>query len=228
MLAAAIVGAGVLIVWRGAERVSGLSVASVRGAVVERGSAAPEVVEALERSVLLVHSVGCGAERQATAVLLDDGRRRFGLTNQHVVAGSHDVLVRDTDDTVAVRGLIEGRDAAELEGDGLEATGAVPLPVGSPPMLGAGVVVAGYPAGAFSAVNGHVRAIERREGYGASADVMIVDVQAVPGISGGVVVDVTGRAVGLVAARDPVTGDVVAYPIGALGPASDGAMVGCT
>lgn len=229
MLAAtAIVGTGAVVVWRGAERAPGLPVASVRGAVVERSGAAPEVLQALQRSVLLVRSEGCGADRQATAVLLDDGRRRFGLTNQHVVAGSSEVSVRDTDDTVAVRGRIDGRDAVELDGDGLEAAGAEPLSVGAPPVLGAGVVVAGYPAGTFRALSGHVRAMERREGYGGNADVMIVDVQAVPGISGGVVVDVTGRAVGLVAARDPLTGDVVAYPIGALGPATDGAMVGCS
>lgn len=213
--------------WRAGSSAPGLPVASVAGAVVERGSAGADGAASLRRAVALVRSVGCGARRQATAVLLDDGRRSFGLTNRHVVAGSDEVSLGDSDDTVPVRGRIEGRDAVELDGDGLRAVGLAPLALGSRPLPGAGVVVAGFPAGRFRALSGHVRAIEPREGYGGVVDVMIVDVEAVPGISGGVVVDVTGRAVGLVAARDPATGDVVAYPITSLGPASDGAMVGC-
>jgi len=60
---------------------------------------------------------------------------------------------------------------------------------------------------------GHVVSVERRHGYGGTVDMLIVDVEAIPGISGGVVVDTEGRAVGLVAARDPETGDTVAYPL---------------
>lgn len=227
LAAAVLVGAGALGVWRSGRGAPGLPVASVRGDVLVRSDAPTGVVEALARSVVEVRAVGCGMRRQATAVLLDDGQRSVGLTNQHVVAGSAEVTVQGVDDTVAVRGRIEGRDAVELDPDELRSAGAAPLRVGRPPSVGAGVTVAGFPGGSFRAMSGHVRAVERREGYGGSAEVLIVDVEAVPGISGGVVVDVTGRAVGLVAARDPLTGDVVAYPLSTLGPATVGTMAGC-
>lgn len=223
---AVLVAVGVLGVWRPGRDAPGLPVASVRAAVLGGGGAGSRT-DGLERSVVLVRSVGCGLRRQATAVLLDDGERTFGLTNQHVVAGSRKVLARGTDDAVAVEGGVDGRDAAELDAGELEATGAEPLPVGPAPVLGAGVTVAGYPGGRFRAMSGHVRAIEPRQGFGGVADVLLIDVDAEPGISGGVVVDVTGRAVGLVAARDPLTGDVVAYPLATLGPATAGAMVAC-
>ena len=91
----------------------------------------------------------------------------------------------------------------------LEDGGAEPLEAGPRPVLGSRVMVAGYPDGRFLAAPGTVRSVEARQGYGATTEVMVVDVDAVPGISGGVVIDITGRAVGLIAASDPVTHDVV-------------------
>ncbi|MBS1836963.1 MAG: trypsin-like peptidase domain-containing protein [Actinobacteria bacterium] len=217
VVAACLVAAGAVSRWRAGEDLPGRPVASVRGALVERGVVAPEVQESLQRSVLLVHSSGCGSERQATATVLDEGGRSIGLTNQHVVAGSVDVSVEGLEDPVGVLGTVDGRDAARLDGDELAAGGARALATGPRPLLGAQVVVAGYPGGRFRAVTGHVRAIEARQGYGGSSDVLIVDVEAVPGVSGGVVLDVQGRAVGLVVARDPSSSDVVAYPLDVIG-----------
>lgn len=203
--------------WRADGGLPGQPVANVQGAVLERGSLVPDVREALQRSVLRLHSEGCGSQRQATVTVLQLGERTVGLTNVHAVLGTDHVAVDGVGGEVAVDGRVDGRDVAELDGDELLAGGARPIAVGPRPVLGAQVVVAGYPAGSFRAVTGHVRAVEQRQGYGGVTDVLVLDVEAVPGISGGVVVDVEGRAVGLVAARDPVTHDVVAYPLDVIG-----------
>jgi S1-C subfamily serine protease len=230
VLAAALLGAAVGLAawWRAdAGAPSGEPVASVAGAVLER-DAPPEVGAALQRSVRLVRATGCGAERQATATVVDRGGRSVGLTNQHVVAGAAEVAVDGMGDVVLVDGLVRGRDAAELDGERMVDDGAEPLAVGPRPIVGASVVVAGYPDGHFVARAGTVRSVESRQGYGGTADVMLIDVEAVPGISGGVVVDAAGRAVGLVAARDPVTHEVVAYPLDVIGRASDDATAPCS
>jgi len=57
--------------------------------------------------------------------------------------------------------------------------------------------------------------------------VFLVDVPANSGISGGLVVDTEGRAVGLVAARDPETGNAVAYPFAAVTAPLEADPPGC-
>jgi S1-C subfamily serine protease len=231
VLAVVVLGAALgLAAWwgTGADAPSGQPVASVAGAVLDRDAPSPEVQAALRRSVRLVHAEGCGVERQATVTVLDRGGRTVGLTNQHVVAGADEVSVDGVPGLVPVTGPVIDRDAAELEGDPLLDGGGIALKTGHRPSNGASVVVAGYPDGHFVAATGTVRSIEQRQGYGATTDVIVIDTQAVPGISGGVVLDVTGAAIGLVAARDPVTGDVVAYPLDVIGPASDSGRVSCS
>lgn len=219
MVVTAAVAAAVMgLTWWSADGVlPGQPVANVQGAVLERGALVPDAKEALQRSVLRLHSEGCGSQRQATVTVVQRGGRTVGLTNQHAVLGTDQVVVDGVGGEVAVDGRVDGRDVAELDGDELLAGGARPMAVGPRPVLGAQVVVAGYPAGSFRAVTGHVRAVEQRQGYGGVADVLVLDVEAVPGISGGVVVDIQGRAVALVAARDPATHDVVAYPLDVIG-----------
>jgi len=224
---ACVVALTAVVRWRSDVELPGQPVASVRGALIERGGVTAEMQESLQHSVLLVRSNGCGSSRQATATVIDHGGRPIGLTNQHVVTGSVAVSVDGMDDAVQVVGRVDGRDAVELDGDELVAGGARAMEVGPRPLLGAQVVVAGYPDGRFRAAAGHVRAIEQRQGYGGTADVLIVDAEAVPGVSGGVVIDVQGRAVGLVAARDPASSDVVAYPIDVIGRATDTAVTPC-
>ncbi|MCB0953869.1 MAG: trypsin-like peptidase domain-containing protein, partial [Microthrixaceae bacterium] len=74
------------------------------------------------------------------------------------------------------------------------------------------VYTAGFPGGSWKIQQGHVTAVEQRHGWGGDGPVLVVDVPAIEGTSGGVVVDSSGRAVGLIAARDPRTGYTVAYP----------------
>jgi hypothetical protein len=219
--------AGLAAWWRADAGPSGQPVASVAGAVLERDGATQEMRAALQRSVLLVRANGCGTDRQATATVVERGGRTVGLTNQHVVAGAGEVAVDGMDEVVLVDGLVDGRDAAELDGQDLLDGGAEPLAVGPRPIVGASVLVAGYPGGTFEARPGVVRSVESRQGYGGTADVLLVDVEAVPGVSGGVVVDAAGRAVALVAARDPVTHEVVAYPLDVVGRATDRTTAPC-
>jgi len=202
-------------------------VAAVAGAVLDRDGPDPAVSSALQRSVLRVHASGCGQERQATVTLVRRADTVVGLTNQHVVAGTDRVDVDGVAGSVDVSGVVADRDVAEVDGAVLSDGGAEPLEAGPRPVLGSRVMVAGYPDGRFLAASGTVRSVEARQGYGATTEVMVVDVDAVPGISGGVVIDVTGRAVGLVAASDPVTHDVVAYPLDAIGAADPALGAAC-
>lgn len=189
-------------------------VASVAGAQLERGPSTRVVDELARPSVRRVESTSCGVTRQGTATAVEvDGEVRV-LTNRHVVAGASGatVVAADGDRTdLTVESSVTRRDAALLG-----PVDGPALTVGPTPVPGSGVVVVGFPRGEYRAEAGRVVAIERRHGYGGETDMLIVDVDAQPGISGGVVVDGAGRAVGLVAARDPDTHDTVAYPIAEL------------
>jgi S1-C subfamily serine protease len=199
-------------------------VASVQGATVDRSAAVdPGLAESVRSSVSLVEASGCGASRQATTTLIDQGDGAVALTNEHVVAGAATARFTGPDGRSArarVRSRVPDRDAVHLSTGDLLAAGLRPLAVGPRPVQGAAVLVAGYPSGGFDARTGRVVRVEQRHGYGGTTDMLIIDVEAIPGISGGVVVDAEGRAVGLVAARDPETGDTVAYPLDTLDDAT--------
>jgi S1-C subfamily serine protease len=198
-------------------------VASVEGAQLDRGATLdPGLAATVQESVVRVEVTGCGERRQGSATLVDASGRLRAVTNQHVVAGARVASFRDpggAERPVDGRNRVLERDAARLDAAELSDAGVPALPVGPQPVVGSGVVVAGYPGGRFRAETGRVVAVDRRQGYGGTVDMLIVDVEAMPGISGGVVVDGEGRAVAMVAARDPATGHTVAYPIDqVLGP----------
>lgn len=190
--------------------------ASVASARLERGGAiSEEVVRAAADSVLLVEASGCGTVRQASATVLRHEGRVLGLTNAHAVIGAGTAVVRaDGGDTLAVdvRGAAADRDAALLDLDGSAGT-MTALEVGSPPLVGDELAVAGFPDGAPRVEVGRLTGVERRAAYGGSSDVLLIDVEVTGGSSGGAVLDASGAVVGLVAARDPRTGHAVAYPI---------------
>jgi hypothetical protein len=165
-------------------------------------------------AVLQADVVACGGRRQGTVTVVDLGRGPVGLTNAHVVEGAEAVQLDGPGvmaDEGTVKGFVPHRDAAVVDLAG--ARPAEVLRPGAMPATGDAVVVAGYPVGEFHEASGTVQRVEDRTGRGGTSPVMLVDVEAVPGVSGGVVVDRFGRAVGLVAARDPDTGWAVAYPI---------------
>ncbi len=218
--------------WRDAGAPASQPVASVQGAQLDRSATVdPGVADHVRDAVTRVLATGCGEARQGTATLLDLPDGPMAVTNQHVVAGASHAVLDDpgedhADSDVTVR--VADRDAVHLDPTPFEDAGAQALPIGPRPVVGSSVMVAGYPGGAFRAGIGRVVQVERRQGYGGTVDMLIIDVQAVPGISGGVVVDAAGRAVGVVAARDPQTGDTVAYPVDALTGATEAGSRSCS
>lgn len=213
-------GIGIHVLWPevGAAGNAPAPEAQVEGAQLRRGDdgdVAPS--HRLGAGVVLVEASGCGERRQASATVVQSSAGELILTNAHVVRGSGTVTVQAGDGTIwtaRVVGVIAGRDAAVLRVDDLTSLDA--MPVAPTPGPGAPVAVVGYPAGRPEVRTGQVASIERRSGYGGSTDMLVVDTPTTDGQSGGAVLDPSGRAIGLVAARDPGSGDTVAYPIDAL------------
>jgi S1-C subfamily serine protease len=206
-------------------------VASVQGLQADRADTVdPGLAGSVRSSLALIDSEGCGERRQGTTTLVEDEDGPMALTNQHVVLGTDEAELAARSGEVVevpVRERVTDRDAVHLDPAALLDDGVTPLPIGPRPIVGAVVMVAGFPGGGYQASVGHVERVERRHGYGGTVDMLIIDVEATPGISGGVVVDSSGRAVGLVAARDPETGDTVAYPLDTLSGSSEGPNLSC-
>jgi S1-C subfamily serine protease len=207
-------------------QVAGISVE--RGAV-QSGSAAVERVAA--SAVVEVHVDGCGVRRQGSATLI---RRSSGevllLTNAHVVRGATRVTVDlpgGASTGSDVMGALSGRDAALLDPEPLLEAGLEPAVQGVGVTGGSPVAVAGFPAGTFDVRSAAVVDVQRRAGYGGATDVLLVGTTAVGGHSGGALLAPDGSLVGVVAARDPSTRDVVAYPIGELLDQPLAGPVGC-
>jgi len=203
--------------------------AEVAGATEVRPLVPAELESRLRSAVLEVRSTGCGFDRQGTVSLVDLGGGPTAMTNRHVVAGSSDAQVVLPDGSLVgapVEGAVRDRDAATLGIAGLADTAAA-LPAAPTPLVGDEVVVAGFPDGAFVSSPGRVVSIEERVDDGGDVTVLLVDVPAASGVSGGVVVDSAGRAVGLVAARDPDSGNAVAYPFTVLAAPLESELPGC-
>ena len=182
-------------------------------------------------SVLEVFVTSCGTSRQASATYVRDrGGSALLVTNRHVVRGASGARVVLPDGgtvELAVLGGVVGKDAALLDTAPLEAAGLAPAPAGRAVAPEDAVVVAGHPAGSFRLDGASVADVQRRAAYGSASDVLLVGAPAEGGHSGGAVFDAAGAVVGLVAARDPGTGQVVAYRIGELLDASMGPLPGC-
>ena len=189
----------------------------VAGAVLERTTVPTEVLDGAAAAVLRVTAEGCGASRQGSATLfLGPSGDPALVTNAHVVRGASSVLVELADGTgvrVATLGLLDGRDAALLDPAPVLEAGATPVPWGAGAALADDVVVAGHPAGRFRVEQAMVRSVDLRRGFGSTTEVLLVSATAEGGHSGGAVLDEDGAMVGLVAARDPGSADVVAYRV---------------
>jgi S1-C subfamily serine protease len=184
--------------------------------VAWRGDAAVE--DAARSAVLRADVETCRGARVGSLTLVDRGGSAVGLTNEHVVRDARSVSLSGSrggsggESRGRVVGAVDRRDAAFV---GVE-SGQDPLTAGVRPRTGADVLVAGFPGGSYEAVWGTVAGTEERVGRGGTTTMMLIDVQAHPGLSGGAVVDRSGAVVGIVSARDPATGWVVAYPMGEL------------
>lgn len=198
--------------------VAGGAPAQVEGISIDRGVAGPDAaVELAHDSIVQLNATGCGVERQASGTLVVDGVGMTRLvTNAHVVRGASTVSATRADGITVqldVLGGISGRDAALLDPGPLLDAGAAAAPVGGVSDIGDPVTVVGYPAGVLRQDRTVVADVQRRAGHGAALDVILTGSPAQGGHSGGAVVDPTGSVVGLVAARDPGSGRVVAYRI---------------
>lgn len=195
----------------------------------------PVLAELLSQSLMRADVVACDVHRQGTVTLLDAAREgaasgRTVLTNAHVVQGASSATLSGAElgvHVAEVDGFLDERDAAVLELPEEATHGGAGLEVGPAPAAGDPVVLAGFPEGRWTITDGTVDSVELRKGWGALSEVLVVDVPIEQGISGGVVVDVAGRAVGLIAARDPDTGFAVAYPIDDVLAAGPGVSPAC-
>ena len=210
LVAGAVLGVGAFSVAADAEQQAPES--GRAGVILDRRA----VEAAAQAAVMRADVHACGVHRLGTVTAVDHGAETIGFTNAHVVQGASEVeLSGDLDGARAVvRGTVDRRDAAVLGLGGLAPPGS--LPAGVRPLVGDRVLVAGYPAGRYHQEWGTVRGFDERMGRGGLTTVMLIDVQAEGGMSGGAVLDRSGSAAGLVAARDPETGWAVAYPLGEL------------
>ncbi|MGI9578380.1 MAG: trypsin-like peptidase domain-containing protein [Microthrixaceae bacterium] len=206
-----------------------------------------ELENRLSRSVMRADVIACDVHRQGTVTILDTGgisqrppiseasedpasRGRVLVTNAHVVQGASSATLSGARLGVmesAVDDFVDKRDAATLDTSLVPEGSGAGLEPGPTPHEGDSVVLAGFPEGRWTTYDATVRSIELRSGWGATSEVMVLDVAIEQGISGGVVVDLQGRAVGLIAARDPGTAHAVAYPIGDILSAEVADSPGC-
>lgn len=203
--------------------------AATEGAIREPVTPA-ELRSRVESAVLLADVRACGRTRQGTVTLVRTGAGALGLTNSHVVRGAGTVTLSGAGLGVVEAAVVDhlpGRDVARIDLDRLDPPPDAPLVVGGAVFVGDPVTTAGFPDGRWKVQEGRVVSVGRSGGWGGTGEVMVVDVPAVEGTSGGVVVDASGRAAGLIVARDPRSGNTVAYPMRDVVTRSAGAAVGC-
>ncbi len=128
-------------------------------------------------------------------VISDDG---FILTNNHVIAGSSDIFVTLTDGKEYKANVVGTDERTDLALVKIDAKGLKPLPIGESRTLRKGqwVLAIGSPFGLESTVTaGIVSAINRETGD--YLPFIQTDVAVNPGNSGGPLIDLSGRVVGV-------------------------------
>lgn len=195
--------------------------AEVAGATLEQPAELTRA--ALDRgadAVWRLEAEGCGVRRQGSVTVVElPSAGVVGLTNVHVVEGAGSVRVHapgGRTSVVTVLGAVPRRDVAVIDLAQDRVLGplarAAALELGPSVGVGSPVAVLGHPGGVHDAAVATVRSRELRSAQGGTSEVLVIDAPVRGGSSGGAVVDASGAFVALVAARDPGTGDTVAYP----------------
>jgi S1-C subfamily serine protease len=183
---------------------------------------APEATALLHRSTAQVMAFGCDMERvDGTAVAVAGGDL---LTNQHVVAGSRLVDIVGDDQPTQIGGqplVATAGDVATVSEPGPDLP-ALALAPGDP-VPGTLVRVAGYPSvpsgerdPGFTVIETSVVDYVPGPEVGQPWPVMRLADPVRPGMSGGPVLDASGRLAGIVFGNELPTGQALAVPVSEL------------
>lgn len=183
--------------------------------LVAGDATSPEAVEELAgRAAIKVIRRRCGTRTVGTGFVAAVGGRNVVATNHHI-AGSATKLSLVTgvgEIEVEVEKVSKSKDLAvaylsELQ---LDEINRPVLALAEPPPVASMLAISGFPRGRdLAVVNGTVQTTVPGAAYGFDAEVILANGVAVPGMSGGPILDETGAAVGVVAAVDRSTGLVV-------------------
>ena len=165
------------------------------------GLLSPDGFDQVERLAVRIRNVGCGSLSTGSGFAVDE---RTLITNRHVVAGADDLQVstydgRDVDvtaaSTAALADLALVRTAEELP--------SYPDMADADPVRGDAVTVVGYPqGGALTLTTGQVIGSTTDPLNENLGEVLVTDAPVEPGSSGSAVLDVDGRVVGVVYAKN--------------------------
>lgn len=165
------------------------------------GLLSPDGFDQVERLAVRIRNVGCGSLSTGSGFAVDE---RTLITNRHVVVGADDLQVstydgRDVDVTAAstaeLADLALVRTAEELP--------SFPEMADADPVRGDAVTVVGYPqGGALTLTTGRVIGSTTDPLNENLGEVLVTDAPVEPGSSGSAVLDVDGRVVGVVYAKN--------------------------
>jgi S1-C subfamily serine protease len=207
----------VWVTWRWAVVVT--VVIAVVPAALGRGSGAPGTPPLTGADLAAIEQVARAATVEVSAVGCDglSVGSGFGLagsvvTSAHLVAGAPQAKVQRGRRLyrVGVSGVHRQLDLALLGG-----IGGPDLAVAErPPAVGDPIVLAGRPGGgAVVVAAARVHLDADGAAWGMAGRVLLIDAATGPGWSGGPVLDRHGAVVGVLAARDEVTGLAIAVPV---------------
>ncbi|MEZ5378942.1 MAG: serine protease [Acidimicrobiales bacterium] len=161
-----------------------------------------------DAATLGVSGVGCDGLLRGSGFVVGD----TAYTNRHLVEGGEAVKFDQ-----AVEPIVQPISAlaADLDVATAPAVSAVRLEFAEHnPAIGSIVFVAGHAGGNETEVlQGTVHLYGDGATWGVDGNVMLIDVETVPGFSGGPVLDVDGRVVAMLQGMEPTIGLTIAIPV---------------
>jgi S1-C subfamily serine protease len=195
------------------------------GSTAGVGRVSAAVVRLAGNVTVSVDSDGCAGGLSGSGVVTSGG---LLVTAAHVAGGDDQVTVRSAEGEASAHPV--------LVAPGIDVASA-PVPTSwdsvrqaaTDPVVGADVVVATRARGVLDVRQARVQTYLRGTGPDDPARVMRLDVGAVPGDSGGAVIDAQGRLVGIVYASQHITDQALVIPASELSTAlaADGALATC-